>query len=252
MNKEQILYEDHEMIVCYKPAGCATQTAKIGQPDMVSMAANYLNASKENVPGRVSGGQNAKQPYVGLVHRLDQPVEGVLVLAKNQKAAAALSRQITENRMEKYYYAAVCMENMPGQPQVLSEGTLTDYLNKDAGTNTSCVVTKEHRGAKKAELSYKIIERKFFNEDDGTQAALAEIKLITGRHHQIRVQMSHAGMGLLGDWKYAGEKARRLSDLLQPKQIALCAYKLSFYHPVTNRPLTFQIKPKGEIFQNFL
>ena len=93
MHKEQILYEDKDIIVCYKPAGVATQTAKIGQADMVSEVANYLVAS----------GETKNKPYVGVVHRLDQPVEGILVFAKNPKAAGLLSRQINENQIEKYY-----------------------------------------------------------------------------------------------------------------------------------------------------
>ena len=98
MNKEQILYEDKDIIVCHKPAGIATQTAKVGQRDMVSEVANYLAAASK------ADSKSNKRPYVGLIHRLDQPVEGILVFAKNQRTAGELSKQVSDGRMEKYYY----------------------------------------------------------------------------------------------------------------------------------------------------
>ncbi|MCM1154838.1 MAG: RluA family pseudouridine synthase [Roseburia sp.] len=258
MNKEQILYEDKDILVCYKPAGLATQTARVGQPDMVSEVANYLSASGKALP------------YVGLVHRLDQPVEGLLVFGKEQKAAGALSRQISDGRMEKYYYAIVNTGKLSGQQETASKGTLVDYLYKDAGTNTSHIVPKEKPGAKRAELSYRIIKRmpikeikikeknyeeieeiEKIQETGRVEAALVEIKLVTGRHHQIRVQMSHAGMSLFGDHKYADEQTKKVSEILQQKQIALCAHKLCFFHPATGKRLAFQKEPEGYIFQNF-
>lgn len=255
MKKEQIIYEDHDIIVCYKPAGIATQTAKVGQPDMVSEVANYLSLFKKDKADRTvmdADRRRAKPaPYVGLVHRLDQPVEGLLVFGKNQKAAGALSRQIAENRMEKYYYAVVNAGKLSQQQDAALVGTLIDYLYKDGRTNTSYIATKEKQDAKRAELSYKIVKRAPMEKGCETEAALAEIKLVTGRHHQIRVQMSHAGMSLFGDQKYADEPTKRASGLLGQKQIALCAYKLCFYHPVTGRRLTFQKEPEGHIFQKF-
>lgn len=261
MDKEQILYEDHEIIVCYKPAGTATQTAKVGQPDMVSEVANYLRTSEKNMTNinsnavKCTGRRGAETtPYVGLVHRLDQPVEGLLVFGKNPRAAKELSRQITENRMEKYYYAIVNAGKLPEQQDMCPSGTLVDYLYKDAKTNTSRIVSKETQGAKRAELSYKVIKQmpvKEVEESCDAQAALVEVKLVTGRHHQIRVQTSHAGMSLFGDYKYADERTRKISELLHQKQIALCAYKLCFYHPATGKRLTFQKEPEGFIFRNF-
>lgn len=252
MNKDQILYEDDDIIVCYKPTGIATQTAKIGQRDMVSEIANYLAGHKSGA--------------VRIVHRLDQPVEGILVFGRNQKAANNLSRQITENRMEKYYYAVVSDKELSVEPE--QEGvrreTLTDYLLKDNKSNTSSVVPPETKGAKKAVLEYEVLDKRPLNSEDfpgkhlcgeGAQpirsAALVRIKLLTGRHHQIRVQMSHAGMGLLGDYKYANEQTKKLSDSLQQKTIALCAYRLEFTHPATGKRLSFQRSPEGSIFQNF-
>ncbi|MCI9014672.1 MAG: RluA family pseudouridine synthase, partial [Lachnospiraceae bacterium] len=107
MNQKRILYEDQDIIVCHKAAGIATQTARVGQADMVSEIANYLSRAGKNAV-RSLHGSRGMQPYVGVIHRLDQPVEGVLVLAKHKKAAAMLSRQIAEDETEKYYYAIVC------------------------------------------------------------------------------------------------------------------------------------------------
>lgn len=234
MTKEQILYEDNDIIVCHKPAGIAAQTAKIGQRDMVSEVTNYLAA------------HNQVKPYAGIINRLDQPVEGILVFGKNQKAANALSRQIVENRMEKYYYAVVSGKRLSvnAEPKRIRRETLTDHMLKDNRSNTSRIVSPEVKGAKKAVLEYEVLDRK-------ESIVLVRIKLITGRHHQIRVQMSHAGMSLLGDYKYADEQTKKLSDELQQKQVALCAYRLEFTHPSTGKRLSFQRKPEGSIFQNF-
>lgn len=249
MNTDRILYEDNDIIVCHKPAGIATQTARVGQADMVSEIANYLAVAggsaashgTGNKTGHITGGR----PYVGVVHRLDQPVEGVLVFAKSRQAAAGLSKQIQENRMEKYYYAVVCGRDFK------SCGKLTDYLLKDGRTNTSRVVSPEVKDAKKAVLDYKIVAEQTCEEAAGTalRIALAEIRLHTGRHHQIRVQMSHAGMSLLGDYKYADAETMKISEQMNIKEIALCAYKLSFLHPGTDKLLQFQIGPEGRSFQ---
>lgn len=248
MHKEQILYEDREILVCYKPAGIATQTARVAERDMVSEVTNYLTG----------GGKGGGQPFVGVVHRLDQPVEGILVFARNAEAAGALGRQIAEHKMEKYYYAVISDTTQSADrgcnKEEAQRGTLVDYLVKDNRSNTSRVVEtvpektagKALRGAKKAELYYEIKSRRAEEK-----TALAQIRLITGRHHQIRVQMSHAGMSLLGDHKYADEQTRQLSEQLQVKHIALCAYQLAFCHPVTGTPMVFRIEPQGEIFHRF-
>lgn len=270
MNKEQILYEDDDIIVCHKPAGIATQTAKIGQRDMVSEIANYLAAHNTVNPSDTSRANacvgESNSGAVRLVHRLDQPVEGILVFGKNQKAANNLSRQIVENRMEKYYYAVVSGKGLSVKPE--QEGarreTLIDYLLKDNKSNTSSVVSPETKGAKKAVLEYEVLDKKPLDSEnipgkhlygEGAQPiqpiALVRIKLLTGRHHQIRVQMSHAGMGLLGDYKYADGQTKKLSDGIQQKRIALCAYRLEFAHPVTGKRLAFQRNPEDGIFQNF-
>ena len=164
-----IIYEDEDIIVCKKPAGVATQTRRIGQADMESLLKNY-RASKGELP------------YIGVVHRLDQPVEGIMVFAKNKEAAADLSRQIKTKLADKYYYAMT-----DGVPEK-KKGTLEDELLQNGKTNTSEVVERGTPQAKHASLSYEVVEQ------DGKHAVL-RIKLDTGRHHQIRVQMAHAGAG---------------------------------------------------------
>lgn len=244
--KSRILYEDNNIIVVHKPAGIATQTARIGQRDMVSEVTGYL-AGKGQETGLPETKQKKQIPYVGLVHRLDQPVEGILVFAKDQQSAAALSKQIADNRMEKYYYAVVCGQRFP------DKGELVDYLLKDGKTNTSRIVPGEVKGAKIARLSYEIVNRKSVEISDGgnQQLALAQIHLQTGRHHQIRVQMHHAGMSLVGDYKYADKITVGISEQMRVKEIALCAYKLEFEHPETKRRMQFQILPEGNSFTIF-
>ena len=204
------------------PAGLAVQSAKMGQQDMVSLLKNYRAMKKE-------------EPYIGLVHRLDQPVEGVMVFAKSKQAAANLSKQISEKQTDKYYYAVVC-----GKPKE-KQANLVDYLCKDGKKNTSGVVTKETVGAKRAELFYEVVEEK---EDK----ALLRIELKTGRHHQIRVQLSHMGCPIYGDSKYNKfyeEEKRGYMPL------ALCAYKIAFFHPKNRKKMEFQIQPEGEGFLEF-
>lgn len=202
-----IIYEDPHIIVCRKPAGVPTQSARISTPDMASMLKNYL-----------SGG------YLAVIHRLDQPVEGLLVFAKTPQAARELNHQLTSSGFGKYYRAVVS-----GTPDPL-EGTLQDYLVKDARSNSSRVCGKDTPGAKEACLHYKTVET---YSDSGT--SLVEIKLDTGRHHQIRVQMSHIGCPLAGDYKY-GYKSEKNAEPLR-----LCAYKLCFKHPLDKRKLTFEL-----------
>lgn len=234
--EKNIVFEDEHMIVAYKPAGIATQTARLGQQDMVSELKNYL-AKKPEYKGK-------GEPYLGLVHRLDQPVCGILAFAKTSKAAGALSRQITDRSMQKYYYAVIY-----GSPKE-DIGSLENYLYKDGKTNRSFIVKKDFPGAKKALLRYKRIKTLMVLEKQ-QEVSLMEIELFTGRHHQIRVQMAHAGMALIGDSKYGSEAAKELSREVGCKEPALCAYKLCFKHPVTGKEMTFERQPEGEIFLPF-
>ncbi|MDD2978447.1 MAG: RluA family pseudouridine synthase [Hespellia sp.] len=235
-----ILYEDTHLIVCIKPAGTPTQSSRIGTPDMVSILKNHLHRQNPN----------AGEPYLAIIHRLDQPVEGILVFAKTPFAAKELSRQLQSKGFGKHYYAL-----LNGRPAIDSQ-TVEDYLVKNGRTNTSDVCDKGTNGGKLARLSYRILSdstSKTFpvnpefipnSVNDGISSdalptvpliSLAEITLDTGRHHQIRVQMAHLGCPLIGDSKYGISRC--------PSQLALCAYRLEFMHPKTKKKLAFQCQP---------
>lgn len=225
--EKYILFEDTEILVMRKPAGVAVQSAGFGAMDLESGIKNYL-ALKQ--PG--------KMPYLGIVHRLDQPVEGVLVFAKTPTAAKELSRQMTAGELGKYYYAVTEQEAKETQD------ILEDTLLKDGRKNLSQVVKKGTPGSKLARLSYEVVEKA---EDAGTSTgirSLVRIKLDTGRHHQIRVQMSHAGMPLIGDRKYNSEEKSGYP-------LALCSYQLELVHPKKKKKMTFEIVPEGEAFGGF-
>ncbi len=234
--QKNIVFEDESIIVAYKPAGIATQTARLGQQDMVSELKNYLSGKPDN--------KGKGEPYLGLVHRLDQPVAGILVFAKTKQAAAALSRQITEGAFHKYYYSVIY-----GRPEK-ERCRLEDYLYKDKKTNISVAVKKDFPGAKKAVLDYKLIKTLMILEVL-QEASLMEIELFTGRHHQIRVQMANAGMPLLGDSKYGTAEDKQLCREIGLKNVALCAYKLLFRHPETGKEMSFTRLPEDEIFLPF-
>ena len=213
-----ILYEDEAIIVCVKEAGVATQTKQFGQKDMESILKNYRAAKGE-------------QPYIGIVHRLDQPVSGVMVFAKNKEAAADLSKQMATKAADKYYYAVTdCVPEAKNSLKV-GTGTLEDYLLRDGKSNISKVVSKGTAGAKRAELSYEVLTQNGKN-------AIVRIKLETGRHHQIRVQMAHAGWPLVGDRKYNFKENMQSMS----KNVSLCSYKIAFRHPVTKKKMEFEIE----------
>lgn len=208
-----ILYEDKELIVCRKPAGLAVQNASVGRMDLESLLRNHL--ARRGGPG----------PYLGVVHRLDQPVQGLLVFAKTKRAAADLSVQVQNGRMEKEYLAVLC-GHLPAR-----QGTLTHFLKKQAAGNLSLVVSEKTAGAKKAVLDYEVCR------EDGP-FSLVRIRLHTGRHHQIRVQLAAAGAPLYGDTKY--------NPQAQPgEKLALCAHRISFLHPSDGRRLEFTCTPEG-------
>lgn len=219
--RAEIIYEDKALLVCKKPAGLAVQTAVGFQEDMVSELKNEIS--------RRTG---EKAPYLGVVHRLDQPVEGLLVFAKTRQAAAQLGSQLSDGRLKKHYLAV--LSAVPQKEQ----DTLIDYLKKDARTNTSSVVLRTEKDAKRAQLSYKLLSV----SKEGH--ALAGIEIATGRHHQIRVQMAHLGCPLVGDAKYGG-------TLMPEGGLALCADRLSFFQPHTKKRLEFSIKPQNPVFGEF-
>lgn len=212
MERYKIIYEDEALLVVWKPSGVPIQSARIAVPDIMSLLRNHLQE------------QGAASPYLALINRLDQPVEGLFLAAKEEEAAAKLSRQVsTHIHMEKWYEALVCGK-LPGE-----KGTLVDYLLKDGRTNTSRVVPARTKGAKKCELSYEVLKEQ---ED----RSLVRIRLLTGRHHQIRVQLAHAGAPITGDRKYG-----RTED--GSRQLLLSACEISFWHPGTGENMRFQEVP---------
>ena len=218
--KESIQYEDEALIVLYKKPGIAVQTKQSGKQDLVSLLKNY----------RVGKGEDA---YIAPINRLDQPVEGLVLFAKNEKAAANLSAQLTRGEIEKRYLAVVKNHHLP------EEGKLKEYLRKETATNLSRIVSGETKGAKEALLNFKKIKVE-------GEYALVEIHLLTGRHHQIRAQMAFHGWPLLGDRKYG-----MIQKQHAPSSPALCAYRLGFRHPLTGKKKTFEVSPKGEGFSHF-
>ena len=201
-----VIYEDNHLLVVEKPINIPVQEDNSKDKDMLTILKDYLKV-KYNKPGNV---------YLGLVHRLDRPVGGVMVFAKTSKCASRLSDQIRLNKFNKIYNAVV-------EGTVKEEDKLTDYLLKDTKNN----IVRVDKNGKESVLYY----RKIKTIDN---LNLIEIKLETGRSHQIRVQMSHNGNPLFGDQKY--NKNSKVGE-----QLALFAKKLEFYHPITNELLTFEI-----------
>lgn len=220
----EILYEDSHIIVCFKPHGLAAQSRRAGTPDLEHMILNHLAEEKKSASGKRTA------PYLAVIHRLDQPVAGILVFAKTPQAAKNLNQQLTKEGFGKHYLALV-----DGVPPA-SEGTLTDYMVKDGRTNTSHICKKSTPGAKWARLSYRALS----DAPSQPGQTLLEVTLDTGRHHQIRVQLAHMGCPIAGDTKYNSKAAA--SDGWQT--IRLCAYKLTFRHPATKKIMEFKMEDR--------
>ena len=215
MEKLKVIFEDNHIIVVEKPPNIPSQSDKTGDLDMLTIVKNYIK-EKYNKPGNV---------YLGLVHRLDRPVGGVMIFAKTSKSASRLSNQVREKVFKKEYLAVVDgkFEN--------KRGTLVNYLYKDERNNISKVVSKEKKKAKEAKLDYEVIK---YNEVKNL--SLLKINLHTGRHHQIRVQLSNFNHSIFGDQKY-GTRGKG-------KQIALWAYKLTIEHPISKEKMEFEDLPE--------
>lgn len=213
----KVLYEDNHIIVVEKMPNVPSQADKTGDEDMLTIIKNYLK-EKYNKPGNV---------YLGLVHRLDRPVGGVMVFAKTSKAASRLSEEIRNKTFKKTYLAIVNgkMESESGE--------YVDYLWKDEKQNTSYVVKEGKKNSKLAKLNYEVIA---YNERENV--SLVKINLQTGRHHQIRVQFSSRMHALYGDSKYHGRGAG--------SGICLWAYKIKFVHPVKKEEMEFEDCPPKE------
>ena len=218
--KINIIYEDNHLLVVEKPINIPVCEDETKDVDLLSILKQYLK-EKYNKPGNV---------YLGLVHRLDRPVGGVMVFAKTSKAASRLSKQVSDHTLKKTYLAVLC-------GKAKEQDRLIDYLYKDKKQNISYVTDKSN--GKEAILDYKLL--KFKNN-----YSLVEINLKTGRSHQIRVQFSSRGLALVGDAKYNKNSNNKTN-------VALFAKQLQFLHPITNEVLTFNLEiPNRYPFNLFL
>lgn len=213
----KVIYEDNHIIVVEKPANIPSQGDKTGDLDMLTIIKAYLK-EKYNKPGNV---------YLGLVHRLDRPVGGVMVFAKTSKAASRLSEQVREKVFKKKYLVIV---NGKFEEK---KGTLKDYLLKNERLNKSRVVEEGTKNSKYAELDYEVLKY-----DKEQNLSLLKIDLHTGRHHQIRVQLSSRDHSIYGDAKYNGRGSAR--------QLYLWAYELTIQNVISKEEMTFTSIPEKQ------
>lgn len=214
MQQLKVIYEDNHIIVVEKPVNIPSQGDKTGDIDMLTIIKEYIK-EKYHKPGNV---------YLGLVHRLDRPVGGVMVFAKTSKAASRLSEQVREKQFQKTYLV------IANGKMKQNKGTLEDYLLKNEKANMSKVVKEGTKNSKFAKLDYEVLK---YNEE--LDLSVLKILLHTGRHHQIRVQLSSRGNSIYGDQKYGGRG--------HGKQITLWAYQLKIIHPISKEEMTFTAIP---------
>lgn len=210
----KVIYEDNHLLVVEKPVNILSQGDDTNDKDMVNLLKDYIK-KKYNKPGNV---------YIGLIHRLDRPVGGVMIFAKTSKAASRLSEQVRNKSFKKTYLAVV-----HGKIKSSSD-TLRDFLYKNKKTNMVTVVKKNHTDAKEAELDYKVLD---FKEN----LSLVQVNLKTGRSHQIRVQFSSRKHPLYGDQRY-GKEINKVGQ-----QISLWSNKIEIYHPTTKEKMEFTCHP---------
>ena len=223
MIEPKIIYEDNHIIVVIKPHNIGVQEDDSKDMDMLTLIKNFIK-QRDNKPGNV---------FLGLVHRLDRPTGGVMVFAKTSKAASRLSKELKDKNLRKHY---LCVVN--GKPQLASNRIVT-YLKKDEKTNTVKIAPKYEEGSKEAILEYEVLSTK-------NDLSLIKVNLVTGRSHQIRVQMSsQLNVPIFGDFKY-GDKAHG-------GNLALWAYELTFTHPTTKENMRFTVAPDyaNSIFKLF-
>ncbi len=212
-----VLFEDNHILVVLKPQNMPVQQDISGDDDLLSVLKDYIK-QKYNKPGNA---------FLGLVHRLDRTTGGIMVFARNSKCAARLSKAFADRKIEKSYLAVTI-----GTPKAKS-GTLVNYLKKNTVSNIVYVATQATDGAKRAELSYKVL-------DSTPLTSLVKVALETGRSHQIRVQLSAINTPVFGDARYGGDKYGK-------HNLALWAYKLCFYHPVNQDRMVFFVYPPDNV-----
>lgn len=217
----QVLFEDNHLIIVNKRAGDITQGDKTGDKPLSDVVKEYLK-EKYQKTGNV---------FLGVVHRLDRPTSGVIIFAKTSKALERLNKMLREKQINKTYWAVV--KNKPQK----KEDTLVNFLKKNQKNNKSTVFQKEIEGAKKAILHYKILK----NLD---RYSLLEIQLETGRHHQIRAQLSSIGSPIKGDLKYGFNRSNKDGS------IHLHARKIGFIHPVAKENILITAPTPNEVIWN--
>ncbi len=217
IESSQIIYEDNHLIIINKKASEIVQGDKTGDIPLSEKVKNYIK-KRDNKPGNV---------FCGVCHRLDRPVSGIVIFAKTSKALSRMNELFRDKTIQKTYWAVV--KNKP--PHVTQH--LTHYLIKNEKTNTSKAFNTEKSGALKAELSYRLIA-------SISNYHLLEINLYTGRHHQIRAQLSAIGCPIKGDLKYGFERSN------QTPFIHLHSYKTEFIHPIKQEKITLTCKPKTD------
>ncbi|MBQ3938436.1 MAG: RNA pseudouridine synthase [Clostridia bacterium] len=216
----KVIYEDNHLLVCEKPVNMPVQADATGDPDLLTEAKEYIKR-KYNKPGDV---------YLGLVHRLDRPVGGVMVFARTSKAAARLTDAIKARRVRKRYAAVLTRCPAP-------YGHLVNHIVKDEITHSARLVSEDTPGAQTAKLDYSVVCEKH-------DLALVDVDLQTGRHHQIRAQFAGIGCPLYGDQRY--------NPVAKPgQQIALHAYSLTLEHPTLHESMTFTSIPHGASWSSF-
>ena len=223
MNNLEVLYEDNQIIVVKKPQNVPSQADETGDEDMLSAVKAYVK-EKYNKAG---------EAFIGLVHRLDRPTGGVMVFARNSKSAGRLTEQIQNGELEKTYYAIV----VGALPE--TSGTLINYLKKNEAENKVRIVPQSEDGAKRAELTYKVLEKK-------GNLNLVQINLKTGRSHQIRVQFANIKCPVYGDQKYGGANMPKAN-------LNLFATELKLIHPTKKERMTFRCFPPEDLaeWKNF-
>lgn len=218
-----ILYEDNYVIAVKKPQAVPVQSDKTKDESLLEMVEKY----------ETKNSSNNKDITIGVVHRLDRPVGGVVIFAKNKFALANLSEQIRDKKIKKEYLCVVC-----GKPEE-NEKELNDYLKKLVTINMSKVVDKNDKKAKLSTLKYEVLES--VNTEEYGELSLLKVTLYTGRHHQIRVQLSNAGLPIWGDNKYNRVFMKKKEFTL----IALWSYEYTFSHPKTKKDITVKSEPTG-------
>ena len=258
-----IIYEDEYLIACVKPYGVPSQPDKTFGTDMVTLVKEYLYDKQFDD----QSGQNAdseagdiSEPYVAVINRLDRPVGGIILFAKDEKTAASLSDMVQDGEIEKYYQVVV--SGFLDEP----EGEYTDWLLHDKKTNVTSVVSKDTKGAKKAILRYEVLDE--LDTDEGPVSYVL-VELVTGRHHQIRCQMAAHGNPVWGDTKYSSQKTgksqtgnsknknpqngktskgKSKSKGKEMKEIGLFSTRMEFVHPVTGEDIFLHREPEGKAF----